>query len=197
MPKHTLSGVLLFTCVAALAMAVQYTDFNGGARAPSALSKKEQILGEMKGPVLKHTSKIRGPLESHIELLGAVPERAGDVFVLRGLVSSSKELRDVEFKWAIPAGLELVNGTVTGSISILRPGEPTEVQVTLRSLASENQQVHLLTAGADGAIKFAESAQYNTLLQGLLDQSKEELLKSTEKAAEQERERSKGLRVFH
>jgi len=195
MSGHSISAIILFIGVAAIALAAQYNETTMASRSPMA--KKELMLGEGKAPVLRHTSKVRGPLESRIELLGAIPEKAGDVFVLRGFVSSEKELRDVEFKWSIPAGLELVNGTAAGQISILKAGQPAEVQLTLRSLASENYQVHLIAAGADKGLRFADSAQYNTLLQGVIEQSKEELLKSTEKAAAENDVKVKNLKVFH
>lgn len=194
MSGHTLSAIGLFIGVAAIALASQQADNNLAGRSPSTLSKKEMLLGEVTPPLLRHTQKIHGPLEAHIELIGAVPENSGDVFVLKGHVSSSKDLRDVEFKWAIPAGLEVVNGTANGYISILNADQPAAVQITLRTLASENYQVHLITAGVDGKVRFAESAQYNTLLQGMIDQSKEAQLKSTEKAVAEE---TKGLKVFH
>lgn len=194
MSGHSISAIVLFVSVMAIAMASQYSEESMSSRSPMA--KKEMLLGEVKAPVLRHTSKVRGPLESRIELIGATPENAGDVFVLRGLVSTEKDLRDVEFKWSIPAGLELVNGTTAGYISILKAGEPSQVQITLRTLASQNYQVHLITGGADKGVKFGDSAQYNTLLQRVINQSKEELLKSTEKAAAEDAKKQ-GLKIFH
>lgn len=194
MPRHTLSAIVLFLSVAAIALAMQQGEESMSSH--SQITKKEMLLGEVKSPILRHTSKVRGPLNAKIELLGAVPENAGDVFVLRGFVSSERELRDVAFKWSLPAGLELVNGTTAGYISILKAGEPAEVQLTLRTLASENYQVHLITGGTDKGVKFGDSTQFNTLLQGAIDQSKEELLKSTEKSAAEEKQ-AEALKVFH
>ena len=195
MPGHSISGFVLFIGVVALTLATQQADNNiSNARHPSTLSKKELLLGEVKTPLLRYTQKIHGPLESRIQLLGAIPEKAGDVFVLKGQVISSQSLRDVEFKWSIPAGLEVVTGTSNGFISILNADQPAEVQITLRTLASENYQVHLITAAANNGVRFAESAQFNTLLQPMLDASKEALLRSTEKAAGEE---PKHLKIFH
>jgi hypothetical protein len=194
MSGHSISAIVLFIGVAAIALASQHTDVSAG-RAPASLVKKELSLGEAKPNLPRHTKKIHGPLQSKIELIGAIPEKAGDVFVLKGLVSASQDLRDVEFKWDIPAGLELVNGNLSGTISILSAGLPSEVQVTLRSLTGENYRVHFLAGGTDGGVRFAQSAQYNTLMQPLIEASKEAMLKSTEANTPPRKE--KGLKVFH
>lgn len=193
MSGHSISALVLFIGVAAIALASQYHETSAIDRSP-AMAKKELLLGDSGKPAIKHTKKLHGPLESKIELIGAIPEKAGDVFVLKGLVSSSEELRDVEFKWDIPAGLELVNGNVNGTISILQAGLPSEVQVTLRSKTGANEQVHLVAGGNDKGVRFADAAQFNTLLQPMVEASKEALAKSTEQSAPK---KQKGLKIFH
>lgn len=192
MSGHSVSAVMLFISVAAIALVSQHTD-TVNDRAP-AMSKKELLLGDSAQRLgLRHTQKLRGPLESKIEMFGAVPEKAGDVFVLKGSVVSSEELRDVNFKWDIPAGLELINGSSHGTISILKAGIPAEVQLTLRSSNGQNHQVHLLAAAQDKSVRFSDTAQYNTLMQPVVEASKEALAKSTEETVK----KSKRLKIFH
>ncbi len=178
MSGHSLSAIFLFIAVAAIAMATHIADLRKQERRPASV-KKEQLTT---APPFKHTEKLRGPLNAMIELIGAHPIAAGDVFVLRGLIHSTKDLQDVEFKWSIPAGLEVVNGTVAGTISILKSNQPTEVQITLRALGPENRQVHLITNAADRGARFADSAQYNTVLQAKIDQRLKAMRASTERA---------------
>jgi hypothetical protein len=189
MSGHSVSAVILFVGIAALALVSQHTE-TGAMRSPASL-KKELLPGNQ---FPKHTKKIQGGIESSIELIGAVPEKAGDVFVLKGLVTAASDLRDVEFKWDIPAGLELVNGNVSGTIASLSSKFPAEVQLTLRSRSTENQQVHLMAGAAEEGVRFSDTAQFNTLIQPLIEASKEALAKSTEQVGAPQQ---KGLKIFH
>lgn len=194
MSGHSVSAVALFFSVIAIALASQYADISKPVTRAPAATKKDLLLGDTKGLNLKYTQKIRGPLSANIELIGATPEKTGDVYSLKGFVSSSEELRDVEFKWVLPNGLELVNGVLQGTISILKSDLGSEVQITVRNLEAVNHQVHLIVSGATRGMRFAESVQYNTLLQPVLNASKEELLQSTEKAIAED---SKRIRIRH
>ncbi len=171
MPRNTLATAILFTGVFALAFVANRGD------------EKEMILSSKTGPKLRHTQKIRGPLDASLELVGPIPDKKGDVFVLKGLLSSEQDLENVNFKWAVPKGLELINGSVSGQIASLRAGQPVEVQLTLKTLDAVNHQVHLMTSGAQGKVRFAATTQYNTLLQQLFDDSTRALAASTEKEA--------------
>ena len=144
-------------------------------RGPAALSK-EQILGagRMTSP-LAHTEKLRGPLSVHLQLVGSKPTNPGDVFVLRGVISSRQELEGANFTWSIPEGLQVVNGMLNGTVASLSPTQSGVVEVTLKHLGTENLQVHLMASSIRGGARFADSAQYNTALQEALDANKEAL----------------------
>ena len=103
----------------------------------------------------------------------------------------------MEFKWDIPAGLELVNGSASGTISLLQAGLPTEVQLTLRTTTGQNHQVHFVAGAADKGVGFSDTAQFNTLAQPVIDASKQARAKSTEEAAATAQQKPKGLKVFH
>ncbi len=154
----------------------------GPASLAAAKSKKPPIPSPEKAPAHKHTHKLSGPLNSSIELVGTAPA-AGDIFVLKGVVVSASPSENVEFKWLLPEGVELVNGEASGEIASLTPDKPFEVQVTLRHVSDSNERVHLQVNGAAGTQKFGNTAQYNTLTEKLLESSRKELLKSTEEHA--------------
>ncbi len=197
MSRNTLGAIVLFLSVAAIALAARYADDTELARGPSAISKKDMVLAGKRSSALRHTEKLRGPLETSLELIGAMPEKQGDVFVLKGLVRSDADLENVDFKWAVPSDVYVVNGSLAGQISFIKAGEPVELQVTLKSLEAVNHQIHLITSGGQGKVRFAASAQYNTLLQQILAESKEALLKSTEQEAQKPSVKKKNLKVFH
>lgn len=168
-------GIMVFTVAFAFA-AICVKDVS---REPALVSDKLKLFSEGSRGA-KHTFKVRGPMDVSIELLGARPNGEGDAFVLRGLVTSSEALRDVEYSWNIPAELELINGTLSSVISNIDPGQPVSVQVTLRQKGFANERVHFRARGVSGAMKFGASAQYNSMLQETLEASRLELKKSAE-----------------
>jgi hypothetical protein len=195
MRNQSLNAGFLFLTVLALVAAARIAEINGEAssRQPASYSHKEALLGEPKPAGLKHTHKIRGPLRATVNLASAPIEKIGDVFVLFGSIESSQDLTDVEYKWALPDGVELVNGEATGTISFLNADQPYQVQISLKAKDLDNQQVHLLTAGAKNGIRFADSIQYNTLIDPVVHANKEAMLKSTSK----EGAKANSLKVFH
>lgn len=163
-------------------------DFARAARGPaSTVAKKDTSFITEEKAAHKHTSKVRGPLTSAVELVGTAPAAAGDVFVLRAVVSSEEALKDVSFRWLVPAGVEVVSGSVRSTIAFVGPAQPFETQITLRQVSSENVRVHFKTRGKSGEMRFADSAQYNTLMQEALQASKAELKKSTLDHAKKEK----------
>ncbi|MGE4130093.1 MAG: hypothetical protein AB7F86_00560 [Bdellovibrionales bacterium] len=206
MSRHTTVGALtLFVAVAAITMAGRHADEANHSSITASttitpkkeLSKKELLAASMKrGPAMKHTSKIRGPLQSAIELAGAPPEKSGDVFVLVGRVTSSQELSNVKFQWALPDTVELVNGTLNGEISILGPEQPHDLQITVRALNLSNHQIHLVTDGSLDGTVFADSAQYNSSHEPALNAAKKPQLKAQSLGDEGLKIQPK-LRVFH
>lgn len=189
MSRHTLKTAILFLGVGALVVVTQYQDW----------SKELSIRATTSSSLvhLRRTDKVRGPLETSVELEGSAPEKAGDVFSLRGKIHSDAQLENVDFEWAIPKGVEIVNGSRTGRLAAVSPDQPAEVQITLRSLDLTNHQIHFVTNGRRNGAAFAESVQFNTLLQQLLKDSKEALLKSTALEASKPEVKQKNLKVFH
>lgn len=148
----------------------------GLASVPS--TTKKLVFAE-ESPI-KHTSKVRGPLDVAIELVGARPNNAGDVFVLRGVITSNEAVNNIEFGWRIPAEVEVVNGELKSVIPNLLPDQPYTVQLTLKQKSFENGKIHFRARGSDKGLRFGDIAQYNSMMQEALDVSRAELKKSTE-----------------
>ena len=165
------------------ALAIAFASFRAenGTSLTSSASRGPSSIASVGLKRIKHTSKLRGPLSASLELVGKTPEAPGDVFVLKGIVSSYREASNVEFAWALPEGIELVNGERNGVISSLTPDKPFEVVVTLRQIGDSNAQIHLQVSTAiAGGTRFADTAQFNTLLEEAFKQGLQDLKQTTE-----------------
>ena len=179
------SSAVMMASLMAILLASNYAEENSASqtRLPSAVSRtKEQVLGSVERPILRHTTKLQGPLETSIELEGARPERAGDVFVVRGIVSSPETLQDVEYKWSLPKDVELINGERSGRIAVLSENQATSVQLTLKTLTGENHQIHMVVGAARNGSRFAQSVQHNTLLEPEMVASRKDQQKAVKAA---------------
>lgn len=149
-------------------------------RGPASVDGKKDFPLAKK-ELLKHTHKVRGPLAAVVELVGQRPEQDGDVFVLKGTVSSEQALNNVEFTWNLPAsGVEVVNGQTSSVIAVLSEGKPFETQITLRQVGSANARVTLRVRGRDSALQFGDAAFYHTMDQEKLDAARLELRSKSE-----------------
>ncbi len=174
-------------------MALAWVSYEPSAtRSPASLgpSVKAKSFALSKGDVLKHTKKLRGPLSAKVALRGAKPEEPGDTFVLVGEILSESNLSEVTYEFNLPADVELINGVVKGKIQNIVANEPREIELTLKQNAFDNKQIHLVASGSKGGMIFADSAQFNTLLEEQFRTSQKELLESTEQNAPR-------YKVFH
>ncbi len=154
--------------------------------------KKESSFGLVeRKSIVRHTKKVAGPLRAKIELIGSIPDKPGDTFTVRGILVSEEDLSNVEFDWILPDGIQLINGSSRGIISAVKVGDPIETVLTLKSLKGENQKIFLKAWAKSGGLGFGASAQYNTLLQQLLDDSSRALAASTEKEATEQKAQMK------
>jgi hypothetical protein len=145
-------------------------------RTPSAMMRpelktKEQILGAFTQDHAfgRHTEKAHGPIDVKLELEGSAPANTGDTFVLRGVIHTDRDIRNVHFKWSIPSGVKIVNGAQTGDISQLLVGSPVAVELTLQKISGRNEQIHLHAEVNEPRARFADVAQFNTDIQEMLD----------------------------
>lgn len=188
MSNHSRALVVFLFMLAIGAAATISEDFkaNVGRQPTSIRSKKEMILGEVRAPILRHTNKIQPSVHVAIELDGAKPEKAGDVFVVRGVIKADETLEHVDFKWALPSDVEVINGEVHGELAQISHDNDVELRLTLKTRTGENHQIHLTAGATARGARFSNTVQYNTLIQDLLNASREELRKSTEAQASKE-----------
>lgn len=200
-----LSTAMIFVSVIAIALAASQAEQNesGGGRMANAVTArrpasvaKDLVLSEFDAEdVLRHTEKVHGSVTVSIDLAGAKPTHVGDVFVLRGTIASEDEVLDrVTFKWAVPKGVRVVNGQVSGIVTGVGPGRPAVRQLTLEKVSAQNEQVHLMAGAFSGTTRFAEAAQFNTDVQDTLDTDRKAQRKAMEAAAPLEAE---PVKVFH
>lgn len=187
-------SLVMFISVVAIAIAANRADDssswlqqkhreqNPGAssRGPASVGGKKEIAFVQKD-LLKHTHKVRGPLAVMVELIGQRPEQPGDVFVLKGVVSSEAALENIEFSWGIPEGVEVVNGQTSSVIAVIGEEKPFETQITLRQISPSNARVTLRVRGHDSDTRFGDTAIYHTMDQQKLEAARFEL-KSTAEA---------------
>lgn len=166
---------------------------SNGREVTSLKKSKKETLGQTKASLHNHTHKLRGPLSASIQMASNKPENAGDVFSLRGLVESTVELQKIDFQWSLPEGVEVVSGEIQGQLDSVSPDSPKELIILLKTLSGENHRIHFVVKGSEKNSSFADSAQYNTLHQERINESKRELLKSTEAYAEQVQK----TKIFH
>lgn len=159
----------------------------------SVTTGKTSILGPKKAPLLRHTSKLRGPLSvtlSPVNSESAIV--AGRPFTLEAQVVASENLDEVNLKWILPEGVKVSSGQAETTLANVLRDEPQTVVVTLVSESEENQQIHLQVSATLRGMTFGESAQFNTTDQEYLELQKAELLeRSKEDMATQQQ------KVFH
>lgn len=190
---------MMFVSVIAIAVAANRAEdtswprrFASTDRGPASIAgKKEHTL--LQKDILRHTHKIRGPLVVDIELVGERPTQPGDVFVLKGLVTSESAINNVEYKWVVPQGVEVINGQLNSTIAVMSEGKPFETQITLRQVSDMNVRVHLRARSATGTTRFGDTAQFNSMDQVKIEASRKELKKSVEDYVEKQKQ----LKVFH
>lgn len=188
------SSVVMFCSLVAIAFAANRATENespAASRRPASINtiKKEEKLGPFNVvSALKHTEKLRGPLSVKLEMLGPKPSAIGDVFVLRGTLVSREVLDSASYTWSVPAGVELVNGAVSGTLTSVGGDTPGVVELTFRKMSADNVQIHLMAIAVRGGSRFGDSAQYNTEVQDMLKPSLEKSSASSE---------NKQLKIFH
>ena len=199
MPKQ-LSSTIMFTvflvAIVVAANRAEQGDLGRGAgtRGPASVNGQIALAADVKPALFRHTEKLHGPVTVNLDLVGAEPAAAGDVFVLKGVIRSSQRLENVEYHWSLPATIELINGSLKGTIDTIAADGNVDVELTLRTRTAANAQIHLLATAHAHRARFAESAQYNTVLQHAYRESRERLMKSTEAAGAPG---ATDLKVFH
>lgn len=189
--------VAISLCLAAFALASLPIDKKSPiseTRSPASfLSGKSMKLQAQQAPILKHSHKLRGPLQVVIHTLGAPPERSGDTFTLEARVVSQRDLEQTQGHWVIPNGVEIVQGSSKVTFTQLKAKQEQTVRIVLKQLSGENQKIHFKVRSILGSTAFSDASQFNSLSQIHIDKEKF-LLK--QRANENIRSSKNRLKVF-
>lgn len=144
------------------------------------ISKMEVLKPSHKhGFKASHTHKLRGPMLVQWSLIGDQPTSSGDIFELEAVFTSEEPIETINAQLVVPPGVELIKGQKNFSISHLSSGSPQKMRFVFKQSSSRNEQIHLVANGAKSGMRFAESIQFNTLLEPAIKKEKELLLKNS------------------
>ena len=127
----------------------------------------------------RHTNKLRGPMTLTWSLIGDQPTSAGDIFELEATFVSEVYIESVNAQLVVPPGVELVKGSKNFEVSKLAADEPQRIRFVFRQTSNRNEQVHLVASAEKPGMRFADSIQFNTLLEPAIKQEKEILLRNS------------------
>lgn len=165
MPRFTTLAVWLI--IGGVAW-IAYKQFNPIEKSANVHWKLQKLNSNVSNDSHEHrTSKVSGPLEVELQLVGDAPSKAGDIFEVIGVVKSEQDVNNATLEWVVIPNSEIVIG-VQKQIVNVKAHVPYEVKATLKALNSRDQHVILRAKGSDGSLHFAQSAHYNNKVQ-LLD----------------------------
>lgn len=113
---------------------------------------------------LKATAKVSLPISVSINAPEEEHEE-GDEFELEGVVSLGRSVEQIQVRWVLPEGIELMGGN---SEYTHYPKDNERIHRTtlrVKALTDENAQIHFKVSGNNPVFKFSRTAQYNTVLQ--------------------------------
>ncbi len=125
-------------------------------------------------PFMKHTSKLSPPLFTQINSDNREVNE-GDVFKLTGTFRASQAMNNVNVKWILPKGVEIINGTVNSQLNSVEAGKKYLFELNLKATTNDNQMIHLVAESRVGDSSFSNSSQFQTQLQKAYDESYERL----------------------
>lgn len=98
------------------------------------------VQGVVKAPLLmgKHLSVVQVALQAP----DGIPEREDQEVTLVGWVRLNRAaMADVTFRWELPAGVHVVEGSVEDSLTGLQSGETAQVRITLTGFSHEDLKI--------------------------------------------------------
>lgn len=129
---------------------------------------------------LKHLNvhqKVRPPISIIIDKKSAGRIGSNQEFELTAEVSSKTKADSIQVDWQLPAGVEVIGGEVSHVISNLKANEKRVIRITLKSLSSENQQIHIIAKGNYRGESLTSGDQFNTADEEDIERAKAELVK--------------------
>ena len=120
------------------------------------------------------TRKITGPLNVDVHLDGNAPEKVGDVFSLKAIVTAREPLSNVQVIWGVLKGAEVDAGDTMVVLPEVVPGTPQVVSLSLRAIDPDNEFVNVRARAGSSGVLFSAVGFYRT---GNLANDAKELLK--------------------
>ncbi len=132
------------------------------------------------------SGKRHSPLE--VQILGDTksPSEVGRPFRLRGIITPAMGSDLIKIKWVLPPQVQMLSGQIEDEINRAQKGESKEFEVTVVSNTAENQQIHLTAYEVINGENVGNIAQYNTVLQPVVNTTDQTVDKMHSEGANQE-----------
>ena len=162
--------MLLIMGILGLIGLVSFMEFNTPADSKQ-LKKKQAIETSIhklsKANPHRHTTKLTSPLQVNLSSdMGLNPVDPDEIFILTAQVKSTMNLQNVQMKWAIPDGVEILSGSEIYTVAEVNQESPHTSTMTLRALDNLNYKIHFAASAQKGSGTFSDVKQYNTQMQG-------------------------------
>jgi len=150
-----------------------------GIRLPSSLLAVNSENKTANKKLRRHLSvhqKVRPPISIKIDkkIVGTIDSQ--QEFELTAEVHSKTDADSVQVEWKIPEGIEGIGGEVIHVISDLKANRSHTVRITLKSLTSENQQIHVVAKGFYQGQALVSGDQFNTVDEQEIEKEKAALV---------------------
>jgi hypothetical protein len=129
----------------------------------------------VKHSLIPHTTKARSPMHASIELIGNAPTQSGDEFGLKVIMRSDKPVENINARWVIPDGIELLQGTTKDHLDRLDTDNEISFFVQLKQVSDVNEQIHFKASANHSGMRSSLTLQYNSLDQSEIDRKNENL----------------------
>ncbi|MEZ4871766.1 MAG: hypothetical protein R2827_05860 [Bdellovibrionales bacterium] len=122
------------------------------------------------------TEKLSSPLAIDIvSEYGSKPVNPNETFKIAGAINTTIPLENIQVKWVLPAGVELISGSTNYNLSQLEPGNPHVSEIVLKTHDDSNYQIHMTASSQVEGMSFSTVKQYNTQTQSQIEKSVDEL----------------------
>jgi hypothetical protein len=152
---ESLSGIRLPSSLLDLNNEQKSSDSPSGAKEEMASKKLHRHLSVHQ--------KVRPPISIKIDKKSVGFIEVQQEFELIAEVQSKTPADSVQVDWKIPEGVEVIGGEVHHLISNLKANEIRSIRITLRSLTSENLQIHVVATALYGRQALVSGDQFNTV----------------------------------
>lgn len=168
------SGLSIFAAFSVNEYALKSTDPPSDQRSLASVPNKKSVHThneyERSLPI-RHTEKLLAPVVIMIKPTSNVASEPGDEFELEVMVKSRYNLSSLETEWIVPEGVELKSGSLKDTLYSMAADEVRSIHAVFHQVSDKNQQIHFRVKSLDSNLPFGASTQYNSIIQGDIDES--------------------------